>query len=211
MAQVLKDSLRNDIINAAKKEFLEHGYKEASMRRIAANANMTVGNLYRYFKNKEDIHIQIVGETYEKINNAIKKITSNKLSFETRVYNMRLDVKSLKENLEIFANEIVDIYNEEPEEFSILFLNSDSDLYENLVNWFATILKDLIMHSYTMNPYEHKCELLSRSFSVSIFEGIKELFRINDLDNDDLKKMLKVYFRTYMYTLDTDITLFLNN
>lgn len=211
MAQVLKDSLRNDIINAAKKEFLEHGYKEASMRRIASNANMTVGNLYRYFKNKEDIHMQIVGETYEKINNAIKKITSNKLSFETRVYNMRLDVKSLKENLEVFADEIVDIYNEEPEEFSILFLNSDSDLYENLVNWFATILKDLIMHSYTMNPYEHKCELLSRSFSVSIFEGIKELFRINDLDNDDLKKMLKVYFRTYMYTLDTDITLFLNN
>lgn len=211
MAQVLKDSLRNDIINAAKKEFLEHGYKEASMRRIASNANMTVGNLYRYFKNKEDIHIQIVGETYEKINNAIKKITSNKLSFETRVYNMRIDVKSLKDNLEIFADEIVDIYNEEPEEFSILFLNTDSDLYENLVNWFATILKDLIMHSYTMNPYEHKCELLSRSFSVSIFEGIKELFRINDLDNDDLKKMLKVYFRTYMYTLDTDITLFLNN
>ena len=211
MAQVLKDSLRNDIINAAKKEFLEHGYKEASMRRIASNANMTVGNLYRYFKNKEDIHMQIVGETYEKINNAIKKITSNKLSFETRVYNMRLDVKSLKENLEVFADEIVDIYNEEPEEFSILFLNSDSDLYENLVNWFATILKDLIMHSYTMNPYEHKCELLSRSFSVSIFEGIKELFRINDLDNDDLKKMLKVYFRTYMYTLDTDITIFLNN
>ena len=211
MAQVLKDSLRNDIINAAKKEFLEHGYKEASMRRIASNANMTVGNLYRYFKNKEDIHMQIVGETYEKINNAIKKITSNKLSFETRVYNMRLDVKSLKENLEVFADEIVDIYNEEPEEFSILFLNSDSDLYENLVNWFATILKDLIMHSYTMNPYEHKCELLSRSFSVSIFEGIKELFRINDLDNDDLKKMLKLYFRTYMYTLDTDITIFLNN
>ena len=56
MAQVLKDSLRKAILDAAKEEFLEYGFKDASMRRIAAKANMTVGNLYRYFKNKESIN-----------------------------------------------------------------------------------------------------------------------------------------------------------
>ena len=209
MAQVLKDNLRNDILKAAKQEFLEYGYKDASMRRIAAKANMTVGNLYRYFKNKEDINMQIVGPTYEKLNDVIKRITSNKLSFETRVYNMRLDVKSVKDNLDIFAEELVDIYFSEPVEFSILLIHSN--LHENLVNWFAGIIKNLIMHSYTVEQYEHVCELLSRSFSVSIFSGVKELFMISDVDADELKKMLKIYFRTYMYTLDTDISIYIGN
>ncbi|MBQ2500638.1 MAG: helix-turn-helix transcriptional regulator, partial [Clostridia bacterium] len=38
-----------------KKEFLEKGIEGSSMRDIAAGSSMTVGNLYRYFKNKEEI------------------------------------------------------------------------------------------------------------------------------------------------------------
>ena len=49
MAQVLKEAQRDKILEAAKQELLHYGYKEASMRRIAAQAEMTVGNLYRYF------------------------------------------------------------------------------------------------------------------------------------------------------------------
>ena len=51
--QVLKESVKKAILNGAILEFFEHGYQSANMRRIADSANITVGNIYRYFENKE--------------------------------------------------------------------------------------------------------------------------------------------------------------
>lgn len=44
------------IIAAARTVFAEQGYTRASMRDIARAAGMSVGGLYLYFKNKEDLH-----------------------------------------------------------------------------------------------------------------------------------------------------------
>jgi len=52
--QVLKEKTRRDIVEAAEKEFRKLSFEKASMRTIATNANMTVGNLYRYYKNKQE-------------------------------------------------------------------------------------------------------------------------------------------------------------
>ena len=46
---------KENIFNAAKKEFLEKGYKDASLRHICSEAGVTTGALYFFFKNKEDI------------------------------------------------------------------------------------------------------------------------------------------------------------
>ena len=50
--QVLKDEVRANILSAAKKLFYERGYNNASIRGIAKNSGITVGNVYRYFENK---------------------------------------------------------------------------------------------------------------------------------------------------------------
>lgn len=60
-----KRAVKEEIHIAALNEFFEHNYKEASMRTIAKNVNMTVGNLYCYFNNKADIFDSLVGEIYE--------------------------------------------------------------------------------------------------------------------------------------------------
>lgn len=46
---------RQNIIKAALKVFSEHGYAGATMRMIAAQADISVGGLYLYFKNKEEL------------------------------------------------------------------------------------------------------------------------------------------------------------
>ncbi len=51
---------RQLIIDAAKKEFLEKGYTNASLRNIAKNANVTTGAFYGCFKGKEDLFSTIV-------------------------------------------------------------------------------------------------------------------------------------------------------
>jgi AcrR family transcriptional regulator len=65
--QYLKDDVKDNIIKAALKEFSEKGYRDSSMRVIARNADIVMGNIYRYFKNKETLFNSTVGPIYEQI------------------------------------------------------------------------------------------------------------------------------------------------
>jgi AcrR family transcriptional regulator len=65
--QVLKEEVRQRIIKSARREFKKCGFEKASMRSIASSANMTVGNLYRYYKNKEDLYGAIIGTLFDEI------------------------------------------------------------------------------------------------------------------------------------------------
>ncbi|MDR1794262.1 MAG: TetR/AcrR family transcriptional regulator [Erysipelotrichaceae bacterium] len=55
MAQVLKPQIRERLLDCARQEFYEYGISRASLRRIAEKAKMTPGNVYRYFKNKDEL------------------------------------------------------------------------------------------------------------------------------------------------------------
>ena len=48
------------IVAAAKEEFLTYGFENASMRRIAANAQITVSGLYKHFPGKEEMFAHLV-------------------------------------------------------------------------------------------------------------------------------------------------------
>ncbi|MFM9865575.1 MAG: TetR/AcrR family transcriptional regulator [Micropepsaceae bacterium] len=50
-----KDTVRGNILEAAKKRFTHYGYAKTTMAEIAADCNMSPGNLYRYFPGKLDI------------------------------------------------------------------------------------------------------------------------------------------------------------
>jgi len=54
--QYIKPEVRKRILDAALREFDEKGYDSASMRSIAEGAGTSLGNLYRYFENKNDIY-----------------------------------------------------------------------------------------------------------------------------------------------------------
>lgn len=53
--QIQKESIREEILKAASKEFLKRGFNASSMRTIAKKANTTLGNVYNYFESKEVI------------------------------------------------------------------------------------------------------------------------------------------------------------
>ena len=54
--QYIKESLRKRILETALTEFDEKGFDGASMRAIAEGSGTSLGNLYRYFKNKDDLY-----------------------------------------------------------------------------------------------------------------------------------------------------------
>ena len=53
------------ILSAAMQEFLEKGYKSASLRNIVKTAGVTTGAFYGYYNSKEDLFEALVGEHYD--------------------------------------------------------------------------------------------------------------------------------------------------
>lgn len=55
------------LIESARAEFAEKGYMKASLRRICADAGVTTGALYFFFKDKEDLFAAIVGRPLDEL------------------------------------------------------------------------------------------------------------------------------------------------
>lgn len=72
-----KDSVRSQIVEAAKKRFSHFGYAKTTMAEVAADCSMSPGNLYRFFPGKLDIAEAIATEDYEKHLQHLRKVASN--------------------------------------------------------------------------------------------------------------------------------------
>ena len=51
----ISEEKRSRIFESAMIEFAEHGYDGANINIIAKNAEVSVGSMYKYFDNKEDL------------------------------------------------------------------------------------------------------------------------------------------------------------
>lgn len=71
--QYLKGEIREKIVNAAIEEFKVYGYSDAAIRNIANNAEISLGNIYRYFTNKEALYFAIVNPFMDAIDELIEK------------------------------------------------------------------------------------------------------------------------------------------
>ena len=57
-----EESTLNSILSSAQAEFLQHGYRGASLRSIVKNAGVTTGAFYGYFPSKEALFEALVGQ-----------------------------------------------------------------------------------------------------------------------------------------------------
>lgn len=78
------------IHTAAKAEFLEKGFKSASLRNIVKTAGVTTGAFYGYYNSKEKLFEALVGEQYETFMGAYKDAMQEfaRLSPEQQLENM---------------------------------------------------------------------------------------------------------------------------
>ena len=61
------------IHEAAREEFLQHGFIQASLRRIVRNAGVTTGAFYGYYNSKEALFEALVGEHYQYFMDCFRK------------------------------------------------------------------------------------------------------------------------------------------
>lgn len=150
MAQVLKEEVKQAIFESAKREFMINGYNNSSMRKIAKGAGVTVGNLYRYYENKESIYRDLAETVINEIDSILIESSDGLLSFIRGIDSSLKMVASrgnghLAEriimNISAFISTLVD--EKRAEALILLKTGNQMELHNgfNLVRWLAEIFK----------------------------------------------------------------------
>lgn len=81
----VNQSKRDRILHAALMLFFEKGYFNTSVHDIRAKADVSIGLVYRYFKNKEEIALTVYTELVEDMTEIIEGILNIETTFRGRV------------------------------------------------------------------------------------------------------------------------------
>ena len=138
MAQTLKTEIKDRINNSAFQVFFRKDYRSAKMSEIANEANISVGNIYRYYKNKEDLFYQIIPP--EQVSN-IKKMLTKRIQ---AAYGIN-DVKKLDQEAQYWKifEEQLKFMLEHRHMIVILLCNSRGTIYENFKDELINLMKTL--------------------------------------------------------------------
>jgi AcrR family transcriptional regulator len=70
-----KEQLRQEILDAARELFVNEGYENVSMRRIAEKIEYSPTTIYLYFEDKTELFFAICEETFAKLSRKLEKIS----------------------------------------------------------------------------------------------------------------------------------------
>lgn len=120
--QTKKIEVERKIYKGALEIFKEKGYKSATMKEISKSSGVPIGNIYRYYQNKEILFDEIVFEVYSRI-----KFIHNHEELETGNPNFN-------DKPRVFLSRYIALATSKPMEFSILFNSSEGTKYEKFID-----------------------------------------------------------------------------
>lgn len=137
MKQDIEYEKREELLKAAKEEFLEKGYNKASLRTICARAGVTTGALYFFFENKADLFSAIVDGPLNELKRIIIKHFDEDLELMSSLKSLDgLDLNH-DEDTDIFVDCIYDNYDS----FLLLLTGTENTVYENVVDELVDLLE----------------------------------------------------------------------
>jgi AcrR family transcriptional regulator len=186
MPQVLKEEVRNSILNSAIKIFKQNDYSKSSMNHIAENAGISVGNIYRYFKNKEELFDVIVRDLAEKVMSIMDKCKNVETIDEV------FDV--LKEAID----EFVTLYESNEDIFVILIQATDHlkkkyDVENSMVQYLSLNLNNIAINFCQHKDINEEDLInLCTTLSVSLTKGVNFIM-LSDGSTTVMKKRIYNY------------------
>lgn len=176
----LKEEIKQSILSSALVNFREQGYTGASMRVIAKNAGISLGNVYHYFENKNDLFNALVEPVYRSyitfINDIDKLLKFGDGSEEGIDSNSNIsEVNRIKEKL-------LEICEDHYIELLILMDKSSSTKYEDAKQVLIMLLDKILTKKFL--PYMKDSGIYSRDityiYSASFIESICIILRKYD-------------------------------
>lgn len=167
--QVLKESVKNAIVEGAIAEFFEKGYQNANMRRISDSANITVGNIYRYFENKEALFNAVLMPA---------QIALNDLeSFDRKLHITHIETKRDAEQIVTYVMNVLRPYTKE---LYIMIFNSNSTYYLQVKNQLELLVVNKIREFNPGKFDNYFIRVVASSFITTLFTVFKD--NVEDMD-----------------------------
>lgn len=194
--QYLKKEIRENIIAAAIEEFKMHGYADASIRNIANNAEISLGNIYRYFTNKEALYFAVINPFLANV----KQVIERDLVFEG---------SDMRHTSEILVEFLVDHADE-----LLIIRKGNSVHYEAFIGYMVESISKKIREMFQNSFPEIDEKIKNPDFYNAIAEGfLTSLFKVLNKDETlelqkrNVRELITFYFghmidRFYHYNID---------
>lgn len=126
---------REKLLKSAKKEFLEKGFMQASLRNICKNAGVTTGALYFFFKDKEDLFANLVQEPLRQL----YQLMNSHYEQESDMSSTELHtMKDFGEDIGV-AKHVVHFMYQYYDEFQLILTKSQGSCFEKCIDYFVDV------------------------------------------------------------------------
>lgn len=123
---------RENLLKSAKKEFLEKGFMQASLRNICKNAGVTTGALYFFFEDKEDLFASLVQEPI----NQLSQLMGSHYDQESDMSFIELNtLENFGDDIAV-AKQVIHFMYHYYDEFQLILTKSQGSRFENCIDYF---------------------------------------------------------------------------
>lgn len=183
--QVKKEELKNDIIEAAKNEFLNKGYEGASMRQIADKAHTTLGNLYNYFTNKEELLGVVLSPSIKSLN----KLVEVHLNEEIKVHSLEEVDEALKQFGNFFDESDFRYFMDER---IIILFDLKSTRYKEKRDWFLIKFKQHMAWHLNIDDFDSPYIDIITNMFIDCIRHVLDKHQNLEMQKEEFLKVFKM-------------------
>lgn len=219
MPQILKDDVRERIENSALDVLIEKGMRDTDMRSIAKKAGVTPGNLYRYFKNKDQLIVSLTKPMIESLNQIVGQETGGEVTLADTDINFQKIPNGVKPQEYIYTiiktkltsalMKIAIVGKANPKRMKILLCNTL--VGDNLRGWATILVTRAFNACFIINTAtEYQTTAMIKIFTLSFCEGAQQLFIAGletDIENFErlMTRFVKVQLNAIMALINNEI------
>lgn len=179
------------ILESAKREFLENGYVDASLRTIAANAETSTNSIYVRFKDKEGLFSEIVKPAMNGLMDMFREVQETFHGFDQEIQRREMGQYSSGGMMDM-----IDYIYDHLDEFHLLLEASYGTRFQNFMDEFVRIETEYTYKwmEVTGCRFDMDAEMaknLLHIVNTSYFEAIFEVIR-HDMDRKEAKQYIAV-------------------
>ena len=196
------EGVLEEVLECAKREFLEKGYTDASLRNIAAAAHTSTGSIYTRFKDKEGLFRAIVEPVAEEMKCIFTRI-------QEEFHHM--DAEHQQEEMNQYTSNsmmtIIDYMYAHQDEFRLLLDASYGTLYQNFVDELVDIeVRYTYLYIQTVDIHITKDAKMTEGFIHMIVTGyMNGMFEVirHDMDIETAKEYIHMLNEYHSAGFDT--------
>ncbi|MBI9051916.1 MAG: helix-turn-helix transcriptional regulator [Anaerolineaceae bacterium] len=168
MPKILTD-IQNTILTSAENLFNQRGFQQTDMREIAVHAQIAVGTIYHYYKNKQDLFMHVMAHSWHQTIQNLEKISQGDITPEQKLINMLNELSRGMANRRSMSSLWTEISTMYAAEHQHMVSHSEfNGMHSKIANYFAEVFQEMTPQAITPQSQTMIDQLGSFAFVMSV-------------------------------------------